>query len=240
MLDTLPHFTYNGVNSLDEQLIIRSKNTYAGARRDVTFVSVPGRDGDLMIDNKRYNNVIIKYTVAALEGTFDIPRTAHRVKNWLCSGQGYFELTDSYDPDYYRLAAYVEAFDLEQELPCLGKSTIQFNCKPFKYLYEGRYPIILTDPQTIRNPEYFPSKPYIKITGSGNIVLSVNSQTFMFKDVDGYIEIDSEIMDVYKGSSSQNSKMFSSTFPVLSKGNNEISWRGSVSQVEIIPRWCCL
>ena len=240
MLDKLPYFVYNGVRSLDEQLIIQKKNTYAGAARDLTFTSVPGRSGDLLIDNKRYQNVTIKYTVAALEGIHEIPEIAHRVKGWLSSEVGYLELTDSYDPNYYRLAAYADAYDLEQELPCLGKSTIQFNCKPFKYLFEGKHPIKLTESQTIRNPEYFPSKPYIKITGSGDITLTINGKAFVFKNVDGYIEVDSETMNAYKGSTSQNAKMFTPTFPELSKGNNVISWTGTVSGVEIIPRWCCL
>jgi phage-related protein len=240
MLDKLPFFKYNGVVSLDEQLIIQSKNTYAGAARDLSFTSVPGRSGDLLIDNKRYKNVTVKYTVAALEGIHDIPEIAHRVKGWLSSEIGYLELIDSYDPNYYRLAAYASAYDLEQELPCLGRSTIQFNCKPFRYSIEGKRPILLEASATIRNPEYFPAKPYIKITGSGNITLTINSKNYVFKNVDGYIEVDSEIMNAYKGSDPQNDKMYTPTFPELEKGDNAISWTGTVTSVEIVPRWCCL
>ena len=162
------------------------------------------------------------------------------MKGWLSSEVGYMELIDAYDPNYYRLAAYADAYNLEQELPCLGKSTIQFNCKPFKYLIEGRRVITLTAASSLHNPEFFSSKPYIKITGSGNITLSVNNNNFVFKNVDEYIEIDSEIMNAYKGTTSQNSKMFTPTFPEFKKGDNSISWTGSVTKVEIIPRWCCL
>lgn len=240
MPDTLPYFYYKEINSLDKQLYIQKKNTYAGAQRDVSFISVPGRDGDLIVDNKRFKNVDIYYKVAALEGIYDIPEIAHRVKGWLCSEPGYFELIDSYNPDYYRLAAYADTFNLEQELKCWGTSTIKFNCKPYRYRLDGKQPIELSAASTIQNPEAFASKPYIKINGNGNISLSINGELYAFRDVDGYIEVDSETMNAYKGTTSQNSKMYTSTFPELKKGTNSILWIGTVSSVEIIPRWRCL
>lgn len=242
-MNNLPYFRFKGVMSLDEQLLITAKNTYKGASRDISFTSIPGRSGDLIIDNKRYKNVKIEYSVCAIAGIHDIPEIAHRVKGWLLSEVGYFELYDSYDPNYFRLASYSDEYDLEQELPVIGKSKISFNCKPFRYSIEGQRVITLEAPETIRNPEYFPALPYIKITGSGDITLSINSSSYVFNGVDGYIEIDSEKMEAYKGSVNENSKMTTNEdtpFPVLVKGDNSISWSGTVNSVEIIPRWCCL
>lgn len=236
----LPFFKFNGVTSLDEQLIITGKGVYKGAARDLTFTQIAGRSGDLLTDNRRFKNVKISYDVAALEGIHTIPEIAHRVKGWLLSEVGYFPLYDSYDPNYFRLGAYSEEFDLEQELPALGRSSIVFNCKPFRYLIEGQRAIILTTAQTVRNPEFFSSLPYIKITGEGDITLSINADSFVFRGVEGYIEVDSEQMRAFKGLTSENEKMYSPDFPKLYKGDNYISWSGSVSSVEIIPRWCCL
>ncbi len=243
MAETLPYFYYKETKSLDEHLYIQKKNTYAGAQRDVTFLSVPGRDGDLIVDNNRFKNVDIYYKVAVLEGVFDVPEIAHRVKSWLSSEPGYFELIDSYDPNYYRLAAYADQIDLEQEMKCWGTATVKFKCKPYKYRLDGRHPITLSAaqmPKTVRNPENFASKPYIKITGSGIISLKINGKAFSFSDVDGYIEVDSETMNAYKGASPQNSKMISEDFPELLPGDNAIDYLGTVSSVEIIPRWRCL
>ena len=58
--------------------------------------------------------------------------------------------------------------------------------------------------------------------------------------MDGYIEIDSEIMNAYKGETLQNSKMVTSDFPKLAAGENKINWLGNVTKVEIMPRWCRL
>jgi len=236
----LPYFRFNGVSSIDEQLVITEKNVYRGASRDVSFTAVPGRNGDLLTDNRRYKNVKVEYGVTAMDGIFKIPEIAHRIKGWLLSEVGYFELADSYDPDYFRLAAYSDEYNLMQELESLGNSKIIFSCKPFRYLIDGQRPLVLTEAKTIRNPELFPASPYIKIVGSGDISLAINASTFVFKGVEGYIEIDSELMQAYKGAENQNAKMYTPTFPSLLRGNNSISWTGCVSCVEIVPRWCCL
>ena len=57
----LHFFKFNGVVSLDEQLIITNKDTYKGASRDLTFTQIPGRSGDLITDNRRYKNAKITY-----------------------------------------------------------------------------------------------------------------------------------------------------------------------------------
>ncbi len=236
----LPYFIFNGILSLDEPLLITGKNTYKGAARDLTFTQIPGRSGDLITDNKRFKNVKINYDVTAVEGIHDIPEIARRLKSRLLSEVGYFPLSDSYDPNYFRLASYSDEFDLEQELPSLGSSSISFNCKPFRYLIEGQRAIILTEPQILTNPEFFPANPYVKITGEGDITLSINGDSFVFRGIEEYIEVDSEEMRAFKGDRNENTKMYTHNYPVLYKGDNAISWSGNVERVEIIPRWCCL
>ena len=96
----LNYFIFNGTKSLDEQLIVVDKSTYKGAARDITFTQIPGRSGDLLIDNKRYKNVKITYDVTALEGTSTIPEIAHRLKSWLLSEVGYFAGVSGRSCDY--------------------------------------------------------------------------------------------------------------------------------------------
>ena len=43
-------FTFNGQSSPDFGLIISGKDIYSAPAPDVSFVSVPGRDGDVLID----------------------------------------------------------------------------------------------------------------------------------------------------------------------------------------------
>ena len=56
-------FTFNSISSVDMGLIVESKDIYSMPARDISLVSVPGRNGDVLIDNNRWQNVTISYTV---------------------------------------------------------------------------------------------------------------------------------------------------------------------------------
>lgn len=240
MIEKLPWFEFAGESSKEHDLIILDKTTWNGAERDQTFTSVSGRSGDLLTDNRRFKNLKIKYNVAAVERYHTIRQITRRVKGWLYADAGYFRLRDSYDPDYFRLAATSGDFDFDQKLTYYGEATIEFNCKPFRYLIEGQEPILITSTTTLTNPEAFPSLPYLKIVGDGDVTLSVGAESFVFRGIDSYIELDSETMQAYKGTVSENAKMYTPSFPALPRGKTEISWIGNVESVEIVPRWCTL
>ncbi len=239
-MNNLPWLYFKNSSSIEHNLYITGKGSYKGAARDISYQSIPGRSGDLIIDNGRYNNITIPYELALLTPERDFAEMSHIIKAWLLAEPGYFKLWDSYDESYYRLASYSSEADIEQELRDLGKLSVSFECKPFKYSFEGQRAVTLTAAESLYNAEEYNSNPYIKITGSGNITLSINNSSFYFTSVDGYIEIDSEIMNAYKGAERQNNKMTTPEFPTLAPGANAISWAGSVSSVEIVPRWCCL
>lgn len=239
-MENLPYFIFSDRSSLDFDLVITGKNTYKSAGRDLTFTSVPGRNGDLITDNGRYKNVEITYKTAILNRSDkDFADLAHEITAWLSAQSGYFKLYDTYDKKYYRMAAYDSDVDIEQELEALGKMTISFNCKPFKYSFEGDTSITLDGAGELYNAEVYSSKPYIKIYGSGNISLNINDKAYNFTGVEEYIEIDSEIMNAFKGIVPQNNKMTGLDFPKLLPGKNLISWTGNVQKIEVKPRWCC-
>lgn len=53
---------------------------------------------------------------------------------------------------------------------------------------------------TITNPTAFESRPYIKLYGSGTVVIMIQPQGrgMMISNLDEYIEIDSELMNCFK------------------------------------------
>lgn len=240
-MEILPFLTFRGHSSLEFSLLITEKGSYKGASRDISYTSVPGRSGDLITDNGRYKNIDIPYKFSLLnDSEFSFAEITHKIKGWLLSEVGYFRLWDSYDSKYFRLASYSDEVNIEQELHDTGTLSLTFNCKPQKYSLEGENTVILTAAGSLYNAEFFPSAPYIKIVGSGTITLTVNNNSFTFTDINEYIEIDSEIMNAYKGVVAQNNKMTGSGFPTFLPGNNTIAWTGNVERLEIIPRWCCL
>jgi len=239
----MPFLQYKGICSLDLGLYIKKggKGSYNGALRSVDFEKVPGRSGDLIMDNKRYDNITVSYDFILLEKDIrDFNEITHRVKKWLLADVGYFMLWDSYDMHHYRMGMYSGSVDISEELRGMGEFSASFNCKPFKYSFGGTERVVMTTPGDIVNPEYIPSMPYIKIYGAGNVTLFVNNDSFYFYGVDGYIEIDSEAMNAYKGITSLNNAMKTPKFPEFMPGTNTISWEGQVEKIEIIPRWCAL
>lgn len=241
-MEKLPFLYYKDHSSTDFCLLIQEKGSYKGAARDVTYTSVEGRSGDLITDNGRYKNVEIPYKLALLNTSLhSFNKLARLIKNWLYSGgHGYFKLWDSYDGDYFRLASLADEINVEQELNALGSLSLKFNCKPYKYSFEGERAIELTQAGSIYNAEAYESKPYIKITGNGDGTLYINNNAYNFTGIDGYIEVDSELMNAYKGITPQNNKMQGANFPTLQPGYNNISWSSNITALEIVPRWCTL
>ena len=57
------YFEYNGIRSSDMGLHIQRKNVYSSPKYDSSFVSIPGRNGDLIVPNRRYENTQVSYSV---------------------------------------------------------------------------------------------------------------------------------------------------------------------------------
>ncbi len=229
-------FNYKGEFSDNFGIYIQKKNSFDSAERDISYQSVPGRNGDIIIDNGRYKNLDISYTIALLTKSKFVQKLDD-LKNWLIPESSYYPLYDSYDPAHYRFGAISGTLPIEQKLKNYGIITLKFNCKPFRYYFSGNKIISLEQNGIIKNPEHYESLPYLKIFGNGDITLYINETAFHFNDIDEYVEIDSDMMNCFKDTVNLNNKMESNGFPVLNPGKNVISWIGKVSKVDIKPRW---
>lgn len=247
--DDINSFTYDGKNSLDMGIMVEATESVYGAPAPVIeTVSIPGR-GNLILnsktdplDNEEFEDYQKKYSVYLLPESYqDIGTIARNIYAWLFREIKYKRLDDSYENEYYRMAYCKTQLSVEEiTRNLLGKMDIVFNCKAYKFAYEGQRILTLTKPVSIYNTEGFTATPYLKIYGSGNVTLYINSRAHSFNGIESYIEVDSVLMNAYKGDILQNTKMTSSLFPKLAPGENTINWAGNVTKIEIIPRWCCL
>ena len=240
-------FTYNGVNSLDMGLRIESKNVFSAPAYDTRFQAIPGRDGDLILPNGRFPNVQITYTVfLPTKSQSELSEKMTAVKAWLYTEPDrYHRLTDTYDTQTFRRAVINTQLDVEDQLRKIGVFTVSFSCLPFKFLFSGQQKVsVSASPYTLANPTVFAAKPFIKVLGSGagtlRITSSRHNDKWEFAGIDGYVEIDSEEMNFYKGSVSCNEAVEGSGFPILRPGNNGISFTGGISGLTIVPRWVTL
>ena len=225
-------FTFDNQTASSFGLYVAEKDIWSAPQYDQQLVSVPGRNGDVIIDNGRYQNLDVSYTCYCRK----LSANVQAIKQWLCR-PGYFRLYDTYEPLYFRYAAFASKLKVDELIGNTGKADLVFNCKPFRYSFAGQSKRTLTVSGTITNPEAFSSLPYLKITGSGAVTLYINSKAYTFTSVPTWLEVDSELMSCYKGSTLYNDRIGFSEFPTLSPGDNNISWTGSVSKVEIVPNW---
>lgn len=108
---------------------------------------------------------------------------------------------------------------------------ITFEVEPFFFLYSND--IVLTSGQTVFNPGV-ESNPYIKITGTGSVTLTVNAVPYVINPIDQFIEI--EFPFAWKATTPKGRTLLNG-FPKLQPGNNVISWTGSVTEVKLNGRW---
>ena len=60
--------TFNGISSADYGVYISGSGTFNAPARDESSVVVPGRNGELTIDNGRYNNISVEYPAFIYRG----------------------------------------------------------------------------------------------------------------------------------------------------------------------------
>jgi phage-related protein len=240
------YFIFNGISSAEMGVRIQSKNTYSAPKYDVSTLSIPGRDGELIVQSGRFPNVTLSYTCyVPAKSIQELADKLTAIKAWLyTSTNEYHELKDSYDTKFFRKAAFHSKLDITDQCLKIGTFTATFNCLPFRYSYDGQQSKTYTQSFTLTNPYPFVAKPYIKLNGRGTGTLTIQSESsnkiWQFETLNGYTECDSEQMNFYHDTVLKNDTVSGDGFPVLNPGTNTVSFDGGITSIEILPRWRCL
>lgn len=162
--------TFGGVNSADFDLYVGGEGTFNAPKRVVEVFEVPGRNGDLVVDQGRFENIEVEYTIINQEAdlaTFSQKLSAFR--NALCSQRGYQRLTDTFHTDEFRMALFIDEFEVKPiEYATASEFKIKFNCKPQRFLVSGEAEQAIADGGTITNPTLFGSKPLVSFLSANN------------------------------------------------------------------------
>lgn len=227
-------FLYDGVMSSHFGIYISGSGTYNAPERDVETISIPGRNGDLIIDNNRYKNVHVTYP-AFIRQKFKT--NADAARRWLSKGYEYKRLEDSYHPEYFRMARFTGPLDFDMRfLNKSGECSITFDCKPQRFLKAGEFVMQADEDIKLYNPTDEEALPLIRVYGSGDGVLAVGNNTMSISGLVDYMDIDSDTQNAYRGITNCNANI-SKEFPVLLKGSTGISFSGGITKIEIKPRW---
>lgn len=232
---------FNGISSLDYGIQVEHPPEYQAPARDYEVIHVPGRNGDLIIDNGSYQNVNRSYQMAIGDPRKDYTSMANVISEWLHSASGYARLEDSYEPEYYRMAMFQDEISVENIMQHSGRLTIDFNCKPQRFLKSGEELVKITGQTILYNPTGFNSLPRIAVFGNGEGVLTIGIHTITISSINGSVVLDSEIQDVYRGTVNRNADVIlNENFPEFVPGENSISWSGGITYLEVVPRWWTL
>ena len=96
---------FNDVSNIDIGILLKNEKIDIPApERDISEITIPGRDGILHKDNKRYKPISFDagFNFKDLENTEEVFR---KVKKWL---RGSGELSLSYDIDYFYKVTNIE------------------------------------------------------------------------------------------------------------------------------------
>lgn len=228
-------FIFDGINSRDYGVYISGSGVFDAPARRGEVIQVPGRNGDLFLDEGSYNNVELKYPAFIVR---NFKANIAGLRNVLISKSGYCRLQDSYHPEEYRMARYAGGLETTPlaNLKAANFDLI-FDCSPQRFLISGEDKVTFYSSGSIYNPTEQDAKPLIRVYGTGLIVIGTTSVTIT--QADTYTDLDCDMQEAYKGGTLKNQYVVLSgnDYPVLQPGPNTIAVGSGISRIEITPRW---
>lgn len=234
--------TFNNVSSATYGINIWTAPNYELPEKDQETYHVPGRSGDLIVDYGSWKNVERSYTVSLGSDNASFPALARALSQWLNSAHaiGYAVLTDSYEPDVYRMAQFKGGISITNVLDHAALATIVFDCKPQRFLLSGANAITVSSGGTIPNATISNANPKLIVCGSGSGSISVGGYPVVFSslvsEANGGVTVDCEMQECYTGTTSKNSTVtMSFGFPIIPPGGTTLTYDGGVTKVKVVP-----
>lgn len=162
---------FGGVNSADYGVYITGEATFDAPKRLVEMVSVPGRNGSIAIDQGHWDNIVVEYPAGFFgSDKVDFREALSDFRNAIVSRLGYQRLTDTYHPDEYRMAMYIEGLEVEPVAHnTAGEFKLKFNCKPQRWLTSGETEVTVASGDVLTNPTPYDAGPLLMAEGYGTI-----------------------------------------------------------------------
>lgn len=239
------NYIYFGTkSSADFKVFLTDAGVYATPQREYEKISVPGRNGDVLIEQDRFSNVMHEYPCVITE---DFDANFKAFSAFLLSQKGYMRLEDSFHPDEFYIATFKGIDSLKHTTgQKMGTFVLKFDRKPQRYLKRGEqaysFPVSSGSQwstQYIKNPTTYNAYPLITVTGSGQ--LSIENISIAVSVSGSYTTtiVDCENQEAYYQQTSRNSNitLSSGEFPYfLPDKKNTIQYKGFLT-IQIVPRW---
>lgn len=138
------------------------------ARKDITEIKIPGKDGSEIIDNGTYMNVEFSRNISTLSGFgYTAVEKMEKIIRRYASLSGYQIFEDTHHLGFYTKAVLKEMSERNNEMRTLKTLSLKFSRLPFWYLKSGLEEKLLftgaDQTKTIQNPFIYPAKPVIYV-----------------------------------------------------------------------------
>ena len=230
------YFIFDGINSKDMGIRIERHNNFNSPQRRVESVSIPGRTGNILIDDGSYENQIFEYELILecdSKNGIDISKKVNEINSWLHGDYTYKTLTFSNSDKTYN-AVVINKIDIKQMFKNFAKALVTFEAYEVTNSLRKRNISIIENEDVFINDTSREIKPVLKLTGNGDCSIKINDNEVKIKDLECHIIIDCYNMDCYKELDNNivncNNKMYGS-FPAFRIGENNIRVYGCTMEV---------
>jgi len=228
-------FTWKGTKASTKYIVVSEYPPIVRPEQRIESVQIPGRSGEVYLsqDGTTYNS----YTKDCICYIAD-PTKLAAAAAWLTgSGDVVFDNESTYA--YEARIAYQIPFEKIMRGRPHQRFVVPFKVQPLKKAATTENNITVTVSGTVvNNIGHVPSRPLIKVTGSGDVVLTVGTTVTNITGISTSITLDTDAGMALDNTLLVNaSAQVSGAWPVLAVGNNAVSWTGTVTSVLITPRW---
>lgn len=220
---------FNQERSLHLNLYLENYPSIPISNEEYEEIQVEGRSGNLIINKGTYPDKKIPFTFTVLSPQIEID--FERIYEWLTEIEDN-RLIFGRNDRCYKVKKVIFG-NIQKEFRTIGEFDVTFLCEPFTEDFDKTVHEITTSGFKINYNGNAPGDTLIKVYGSGNIQLTINSETMQINNVSNYIEIDSELMQVRNQDKTSKDDDASGDFILLEKGENVISYTGSVTKIVV-------
>ena len=204
-------------------------------QKEIENLQIPGKNGDLTIDNHRFSNIIIPFNCYIHK---NFGQNYSNLINYLMSLTGYQRIESNEEPDVFRLGMIKAPIEPEMgQFNFRGQFSIDIDFMPQKWLKVGENRITVNGSETLVNPTAFNALPTLYVQGTGDI--TVNGNIMTLANNTGTTVIDCDAQNVYEGTIDRNSDitLTNNSFPSLVPGTNTIEYGTGITSLIVVPNW---
>ena len=183
---------FNRDRSLNLNLFLENYPSIPIANEEYEEVQVEGRSGNLIINKGTYPDKKIPFTFTILSPRIEI--NFEKVYEWLTEIEDN-RLIFGRSDRCYKVKKVIFG-NIQKEFRSIGEFDIIFLCEPFTQDLTKTVHEITKSGFKINYNGNAPGDTLIKVYGSGNIQLTINGETMQINNVNNYIEIDSDLLQV--------------------------------------------